>query len=98
MLAGTIDTVERFLVQQHPETMLAGYALHDGHQQHVVVYGQIGLLKDGSQLKLVGSHLVVTGLAGNTQFESLYLQFTHEGSHALGNGSEVVVVHLLVLG
>ena len=78
--------------------MLAGYALHDGHQQHVVVYGQIGLLKDGSQLKLVGSHLVVTSLAGNTQFERLNLQFTHEGCHTFRDSAKVVVVHLLVLG
>ena len=37
-------------------------------------------------------------LAGNGKFEGLYLEVFHEGLHAVGDGAEVVVVHLLVLG
>ena len=35
-------------------------------------------------------------LAGNAQFESLYLKVFHESLHAVGDGAEIVVVHLLV--
>ena len=34
----------------------------------------------------------------NSQFECLNLQILHKGLHAVGDGAEVVVVHLLVLG
>ena len=40
----------------------------------------------------------MAGLAGHAELEGLYLKVAHEGSDALGDGSEVVVVHLLVLG
>ena len=63
-----------------------------------MVYGQVGLFEYGSQFKLVGRHFVVARFAGYAQFESLYFQVFHEGLHTFGNCSEVVVVHLLVLG
>ena len=62
-----------------------------------MVDGEVGLLKDGSELKLVRRNLVVTCLARNAQLQSLDLQVFHEGLYALGDGTEVVVVHLLVL-
>ena len=37
-------------------------------------------------------------LAGNAELEGLNLKVAHESRHAFGNGAEVVVVHLLVLG
>ena len=52
-------------MEQNAETMFAGNTLHDRHQQHVVVDGQIGLLEDGRQFELVGGYLVVTGLYGD---------------------------------
>ena len=85
-------------MKQHAEAMLAGDALHQRHQHHVMVYGKVGLLKDGSQFKLVGGNLVVTGLARHAEFKGLNLQVTHESGNALWYGAEVVVVHLLVLG
>ena len=97
VLTATVDAGEGFLVQQYAEAVLAGNLLHNRHQQHVVVNGQVGLLEDGSQLELVGSHLVVTGLNRNTQFQSMNLQILHKGLNALGDSTEVVVVHLLVL-
>ena len=63
-----------------------------------MVHGKISVLEDGSHLKLVGCHLVVTCLAGYAQLQRLNLEVTHEGCHALGDGTEIVVVHLLVLG
>ena len=62
-----------------------------------MVDGQVRLLKDRSQLKLVRSNLIVTCLTRNTQLECLNLQVAHKGGHTLRDSSEVVVVHLLVL-
>ena len=98
VLARAVDALEGFLVEQHLEAVLACHLLHEAHEQHVVVDGQVGLLEDGRELKLVGGHLVVACLAGDAQLQGLDLEVFHEGLHALGDGAEVVVVHLLVLG
>ena len=98
VLATAVDPRKRFLVQQTAEPMLAGQLAHQCHEEHVVVHGQVALLEDGSQFKLVGSHLVVASLAGDTQFQGVYLQVFHESCHSSGYAAEVVVVHLLVLG
>ena len=98
MFSRTVDASEWFFMEQHPEAMLAGHALHDRHEQHVVINGKIGFLENRCQLKLVRGHLVVARLGGDAQFERDNLQFAHEGCHALRDGTEIVVVHLLVLG
>ena len=72
--------------------------LHERHEKHVMVDGEVGLLKDRSKLKLVWRNLVVTCLARDAQLQSLDLQVFHEGLYALGDGTEIVVIHLLVLG
>ena len=97
VLARAVDAVEGFLVEKHTEAVVAGHALHERHEQHVVVDGQVALLEDRGQLKLVGCHLVVACLARDGQFQGLNLEVLHEGLHAVGDGAEVVVVHLLVL-
>ena len=97
VLARAVDAGKRLLVQQHAETVVACHALHQLHQQHIVVHGQVAFFVDGGQLKLVGCHLVVARLHGYAQLQRLNLQILHEGLHALGDGTEVVVVHLLVL-
>ena len=98
VLTRTIHACKWFLVQQDTETMLVSHTLHQAHQEHVVIDSQVALLVDRSQLKLVRSHLVMTGLARNAQFESLDFQVLHKGLHTLWDGTEVMVVHLLVLG
>ena len=98
MLSATVDTRKWFLMQQHAEAVLSCHALHHRHQQHIVVDSQIGILEDGSQLKLVGSHLVVASLTGDTQFESDNLEFFHKRGNTLRDTPEIVVVHLLVFG
>ena len=62
-----------------------------------MVDGEVGLLENRSQFKLVGCHLVVARLTGNTQLQRLYLQVFHERLHTVGDDTEIVVVHLLVL-
>ena len=98
MLTRTVDAGKGLLVQQYAETMLAGHLLHQRHQHHVMIHGEVGLLEDRSQLKLVRCHLVMTGLTRNAQLQCLNLQIAHKGCHTLRNSSEIVVVHLLVLG
>ena len=54
VLARAVDAGERLLVQKDAEAVLARHFLHQGHEKHVVVVGDVGLLEDGSYLKLVG--------------------------------------------
>ena len=63
-----------------------------------MVDGEVTLLEDRRQLKLVGSHLVVARLAGDGQLECLDLQILHKGLYTVRDGAEIMVVHLLVLG
>ena len=98
VLAGTVDASEWLLVKQHTETVLVSHTLHQTHQEHVVIYCKIALLIDRSQLKLIRSHLVMAGLARDAEFECLDFKILHESLHTLWDGSEIMVVHLLVLG
>ena len=79
-------------MQQHPEIMTAGNLVHDGHQQLVVVVGQVALLVHRSQLELIGSHLVVTGLDRNAQFQAFVFEIGHEGDDPRGDRAEIVVL------
>ena len=98
VLSRTVDACKGLFVQQGSESVLACHLLHQQHQQHVVIYCQVGFLKDRSHLELVGSHLVVTCLAGDAQLECCNLKVFHEGLNTVGDGAEIVVFHLLVLG
>ncbi len=98
VLAGAVDACKRLLVQQYAESVLSRHTLHQRHQEHVVVYGQVAFLVYRGQFKLVGRYLVVTCLARYGQLESSYFEIFHESLHTVGDGSEVMVVHLLVLG
>ena len=84
-------------MQQDTEAMLAGDLPHQGHDQQVVVVGQVTLLEDRSQLELVGGNLVVTSLHRNTQLQRLDLQLFHELHHTGRDSAEVVILQLLVL-
>ena len=98
MFAATVDALERLLMEQYTETVTAGYLFHQAHEQHVLVVGKIAFTEDGSTLKLVGSHLVVASLHRDAETVSLNLKIFHEGLYAGGNLTEIMVVHLLVLG
>ncbi len=98
VLTRTIDACKGFLVKEAAETVLACNLSHKSHEKHVVVNGEVALLKDRSKFKLVGSYLVVTRLARNAKFKSLDFEIAHELLNTFGNCTEVVVVHLLILG
>ena len=98
VLSRTVDTVEGLLVQQHNETVLARDLVHHVHYHLVLVVGEVALPEDWSKFELVGSDLVVPGLQGNAEFVAFVLEILHECCDAGGNGREVVVLELLVLG
>ena len=98
VLTTTIDSIEWFFVEKHTETMIASHTLHQRHEQHVMVDSQVTLLEDRSQLKLVRCHLVMTSLTWDSKLKSLNLKILHKGLNTIGNGTEIVVIHLLVLG
>ena len=98
VLSGTVDSCERLLVQECPESVLACHPFHERHEQHVMVHCQVRVLEDRGKLKLVGCHLVVPCLHRDSQHQGLYLQVAHESCHTFRNAAEVMVIHLLVLG
>ena len=90
--------MERLLVQQHHETVLAGNGIHQVHHQLVLVVRKIRFPVDGSQLELVGCHLVMPGLERNAEPEAFHFQLAHESCDTGRNGAEIVVCELLALG
>ena len=98
MFAAAVDAGEGFLVEQAAEAVLASDFAHERDEQHVVIDRQVALFVDGGEFKLVGGHFVVARLAGNAEPEGLYFEIAHEFGHALGDGTEIVVFHLLILG
>ena len=63
-----------------------------------MVYCQIALLEYRGELKLVGGHLIMACLTGDSELQSLNLKIFHKGLYTIGDGSEIVIVHLLILG
>jgi hypothetical protein len=63
-----------------------------------VVNGQICFFEDWSEFKLVWCNLVVASLARDAEFESLISRSFMKACTRSGMVTEVVVVHLLVLG
>ena len=98
VLAGTVNAFERLLVQEATKAVLAGYALHDGHHEHIMVDGKIGFLEYGRKLKLVWRDLIVTRLARYAKLEGIDLNVLHELFHTSRNRTKIMVIHLLVLG
>ena len=96
MLARAVDAFEGLFVQQDTETVLAADFTHQCHDQQVVVVGEVAFLEDRGQLELVRGHFVMTGFQWDTQFEGLHFQLFHKFHDAGGDGTEVMVLELLV--
>ena len=65
-----------------------------------MVGGDIGVLEDQRRDFMLarGDHLVVAGLERHADLVELALDFHHEPEHAIRDGAEVVIFHLLALG
>lgn len=98
VLAGAVDTVERLLVEQTFHAVLLGDGLEGGHQQLLVVGGDVASLEHRGDFELAGGNLVVPCLGGDTEFEQFPLGVHHESEHTFRDRPEVVVVELLALG
>ena len=97
MLAGTVHTVERLFMENDFQMMLFSYLLHDDHKHHVLVYGLYSLTEFRRTFELVRCNLVMAGLKQNSELICLSLKVLHEGTHLRRDGTEVMVLELLVL-
>ena len=61
-----------------------------------MVVGEVSLLIDRSDLKLVGSHLIMASFSGDSEAMSFRFEVDHESLDAAGDSSEIVVFELLV--
>ena len=97
VLAGAVHAGERLLVHQAGEAVLRRHPPQHLHRHHLVIGGDVGVLEDRRDFELAGRDLVVPRLERHADAIELALDFHHEGEHALGDGAEVVVLHLLAL-
>ena len=97
VFARTVHALERLLMENHHEAVLARYLVHEVHHNLVLVVREVGLAVYRGELELVGRDFVVTGLERDSEAVPGYFQLSHERRHAGRNGAEVVVVKLLVL-
>ena len=97
VLARSVDTLERLLVEKNLELVLVRNLGEDIHSQQVVVNSKGCLLEDRGTLELLRSDLIVAGLDWDTKTEELEFSLRHGGHDLGGNTSKVVVVHLLML-
>ena len=98
VLTGAVHTGVGLLVQQADQVELEGLALQDVHDHHIVVHGHVARLEERGDFELRGGHLVVAGLGRHTQGPEGVVHAGHELQHALLDGAEIVVLHLLMLG
>ncbi len=63
-----------------------------------MVVCQVALLEYRRQLELVGRYLVVAGVGRDSEAVAFQLQVKHESFYAGGDGAEIMVFELLVLG
>ena len=76
--------------------MTMGHFFHRGHQQLIMIDGQIRLFENGSTFELIGSHLVMTGLDRDSQAMTFVFQFLHECRHPRRDGTEILILQLLI--
>src|SRR5690606_34514987 len=95
VLARSVHSGEGFLVKETPETVFLRQVSEGRHQKMLMVRCYVGGLKEGSDLKLPGSHFVVAGLCRNAQFVECVLDLLHEDLNALRDGTKVMIVELL---
>ena len=95
VLARTVDSGERLLVQQAGHAVFRRHALQLQHDDVLMIVREIGALVDRSDLELTGRNFIMAGLDRNALFVELMLGFHHERQHTLGDRAEIVVFELL---
>ena len=97
MFTRTVHPLVGFLVQQHPEIMTTSHLFHGGHQQLIMIDSQIRLFKNRGTFELIRGHLVMAGLDRDSQAMTLVFQFFHEGRNPCRDGTEILILQLLIL-
>jgi len=97
VLAGPIDALERFLVNQAAHAVQSRNPLENAHREHLVIARKIGTLKQRRQLELARCHFVVPRLGRNAKFKEPRLHVGHVCLHVAGDRTKVVVVELMPL-
>ena len=82
VLATSIDACERLLVDQALKSVLASHHAQHLHGDHLMVNGDVGILKHRRQFVLTWSNFVVTGLGWNAQLKEPCFYFCHEGQYS----------------
>jgi hypothetical protein len=98
VLSGTVDTLERLLVEQNLQLVTVGNLVQDLHGDQVVVDSNGSLLEDRSNLELVGGDFIVAGLDRDTDLHQLVFGLRDGSKDTGGDLTKVVVLELLVLG
>src|SRR5574344_3123723 len=91
MLAASVDSVKRFLVENNFKMVFLSHFRHKNHQEHVLVDGLGSFTEYRSTLELVRCHFVMSCLKLNSKLICLCFKIFHECFHTPRNGSEIVV-------
>ena len=97
VLARAVDAGKWLLVRQAGHAIFLGYPLERDHDQMLVIGSQVGRLEDRRDLVLARSHFVVAGLHRHAELAQVVLDLQHEGQHALGDRSEIMILEFLSL-
>lgn len=85
MLARTVHTSKRLLMQQASHPMLFCDTAQCQHHQLLMIGGKVRGLKHGCDFKLTRRNLIVTRFHRNPELEQLALGFQHESQYTLRN-------------
>ena len=97
VLARTVDTVERLLVQQTDQSVRLRRLTQHLHDHHVVIDREIDVLEHRRQFELRRRDLVVTRLRGNAELPQTKLHLVHELEDTRTDCTKIMVVELLML-
>ncbi len=94
---GAVHAFKGFFMEQAGQSVTPRHLFHSLHHKLVMVNRNIGGLINCRQLVLRRRDLVMLGLGGYSQLPEFYVQILHICAHALSDGSEIMVFHLLPL-
>ena len=97
MLAGAVDALERLLMLQAHQAVMACQQAHLLHGQEVLVDSAVAVGVERGQLMLRRGDLVVLGLCRHAQLPQLAVELLHELVDRGTDGAEVMLLELLAL-
>ena len=95
MLAGTVDPLKRFFIQQAGQSVFFSCFSQDIHHQLVLVDCNIAFRIYRSDLKLSGCYFVVLCFGIDAEFPEFFVNIFHKSGNSHGDRSEIVVIKFL---